>query len=332
MSQSTDELRRELREAGFANPAIDAVWPKWWSEEAANSIAASTELRYTLARRLGLAPSSLFEGKPRFVWRDEAKFKNLGSVSEHEQAMMASFGIAVGRSITHDVADATSLVGRTAGDLRTAILSSSASVGLAEVVSLCWGVGVPVVALSVFPLGIKRMHAMTVSVKDKFAILLARQTGYSAQAAYMIAHEIGHISLGHLSGSAALLEIEDPIRVPEPDDEERAADRFALTLLTGEPAPRIETNLSEFNATQLAKAAVHAGSNRGIDPGVLALCAGHATGKWGQAFGALKVLQDGPSDIYQELNRIAILQLNWDTLPRSRQEYLEGVLSLGNAA
>ncbi len=330
--RSADDLRRELQRAGFANTAIDAVWPRWWSDEASDSEAASAELRYTLARRLGLSPSSLFDEEPRFVWHDEAKFKNLGTTSEAEQAVLASFGVAVGRSVTSELEQGSSIVGRTAEELREAILASSSYVGLTDLLSLCWAIQLPVVALAVFPLGQKRMHAMTVTSSDKFAILIGRESRYAARTAYMIAHEIGHIALGHLTGSTALLEIEDPLLVADPDAEEVAADRFALTLLTGSPQPEVATSEPDFTASQLAQAVSQVGPSRSIDPGVLALCAGHATGRWEQAIGALKVLQNGGADINAYLNSVAAEQLAWDDLPHSRQEYLERVLGLERAA
>ena len=70
--KASQRLRRELRDAGIANSAIDAVWPQWWNDEAEGSLTATAELTYTVARRLGLAPSSLFAGEPQFLWRDEA--------------------------------------------------------------------------------------------------------------------------------------------------------------------------------------------------------------------------------------------------------------------
>src|ERR1051326_5961574 len=97
MAISPGQLRRELRQAGIANAAIDAVWPDWWSDEAAQSASATAELTYTVARRLGLSPRTLFDGSAQFLWRDETKFKNLGTASEREQEIIAAFGSAVGR-------------------------------------------------------------------------------------------------------------------------------------------------------------------------------------------------------------------------------------------
>src|ERR1700735_5212780 len=96
MPSEAQTLRRQLMRAGISGSAIDAVWPQWWSTDAEASISAVTELRYTLARRLGLSPQSLFEDAPRFVWRDEAKFKNLGTATEDEGVVLTSFSVALG--------------------------------------------------------------------------------------------------------------------------------------------------------------------------------------------------------------------------------------------
>ena len=90
------KLRRQLQSAGITRRAIDAAWPQWWSAEAEGSVSAVAELRFTMARRFGLSPQSLFEEAPLFVWRDEAKFKNLGTATEEEAVVLSSFAVAVG--------------------------------------------------------------------------------------------------------------------------------------------------------------------------------------------------------------------------------------------
>ena len=96
MASEARSLRRELRRAGITPSAIEAVWPEWWSAEAESSFSARTELRYTVARRLGLSPRYLLDGAAQFVWRDEAKFKNLGTTTDHQAIVLTSFGVAVG--------------------------------------------------------------------------------------------------------------------------------------------------------------------------------------------------------------------------------------------
>lgn len=329
MTPETRSLRRELRQAGLTTGTIDAVWPEWWSEAAEGSISATAELRYTLARRLGVSPRSLFDGPPRFVWRDRAKYKNLGDASDDEIGILCSFGVAVGQNVIA-AAPASQVLPTSAGELRQAILTTSYAVGLGDLLAFCWAVGVPVVQLRLFPLQQKRMHAMTVDAGDRFVILLARETSFAAQAAYIIAHEIGHIILRHTVGVAALLDVEDPLRVSDPDDEETAADRFALELLTGDPDPRVESDSSSFSARQLAQAAMaSAAAGTRVDPGVLALCLAYATTRWRQGFGALKLIPPGPINVGDEVNTVARRQLALSSLSIDGQDYLRKVMGGG---
>src|SRR6266498_2563647 len=244
MVLSHQQLRHELRQAGIANAAIDAVWPQWWSADAAKSMSATVELTYTVARRLGLSPRALFDGSAQFLWRDSTKFKNLGTSTEHEQSILAAFGIAIGKcalTATKRV-QFPHLPG--AATLRETILAQGHVVNTPELLNFCWSLGIPVVQLRVFPLTQKRMHAVTVRVQDRYAILLGRESKYYAVVAYLLAHEIAHILLGHLEHNDSLLEIDDPLTSESPDDEEIQADHFALELLTGTDNPQVYSDIT----------------------------------------------------------------------------------------
>ncbi|WP_405919713.1 ImmA/IrrE family metallo-endopeptidase [Streptomyces longwoodensis] len=332
MPLSPEQLRRELRQAGIANAAIDAAWPQWWSDEASGSPSATAELTFTVARRLGLSPSALFDGSPQFLWRDETKYKNLRSQSSDEEAALASFGVSVGRSALSATSGELLPGGLTAADLRAAILESREYVSFLDLLSFCWSFGIPIVQLRVFPLRQKRMHAMTVQVDGRYAVLLGLETKYPAKAAYIIAHEIGHIALGHLGTSGALMEMGDPMVAEDSDDEEIAADRFALELLTGSEHPEILPDNLSYSSRQLAVAAIQASSEQRIDPGVIALCLGHATNLWDRSFGALKIIPPGEQQVARQINEVAFQQLDWDALSYSSQEYLSRVMGRENAA
>ena len=56
MDGERKRLTDELRQAGFSRTAIDAAWPSWWDEGLASSPSGRAELRFALARRVGLRP------------------------------------------------------------------------------------------------------------------------------------------------------------------------------------------------------------------------------------------------------------------------------------
>lgn len=328
MPDSGATLRRELRQAGLSARAIDAAWPEWWSKSAEESLSARNELRYTLARRLGISPRSLFEGPPRFTWRDDAKFKSLGTTSESEQTILTSFGVSLGRIAVQGTPPPQASLLADPSLLRAAIMSGSAYVQLNNLLAACWSFGIPVLKALVLPLSHKRMHAMTVATFGRFAIILGHDNKFPARAAFTVAHEIGHIALGHVGNASALLEIEDPLQHGSDDTEEVEADRFALQLLTGDPDFSVAPGLAEFNPSMVAQAVQDEAPKRGVSPGMLALSLGHSTGKWAPIFSALKRLPDEyrPQDIGLLINKIASMQFDWEKLSDDQGAYLRAIM------
>lgn len=328
---SPDQLRVELRRAGIANAAVDAVWPQWWSDDAASSLSATAELTFTVARRLGLAPRALLDGEARFVWRDETKFKHLKTTASDQDAALSSFGTAVARALLAGVPH----VGEhrySAMQLREAILGSGSLVNINELLVVAWGFGVPVIQMRLAPLSQKRMHAMTAAIHGRCAILLAREASYLAPVTFTVAHELGHLMLGHLDHGESIVDIENPLESAElGDDEEVAADQYALELLTGTPSPAIVTTLETFSATELAAAVRHQGPQLGIDPGVLAMCVGHSTKAWAKAYGALKIIPPGERNVSADINQLAESQIRWHQITDDSQDYLRIVMGISAA-
>jgi hypothetical protein len=331
MALSETQLRQELAQAGIANAAVNAVWPEWWSAEAKDSLSATTELIYTVARRLGLSPRALFDGSPQFLWHDSTKFKNLGTTTDKEQAILASFGTAVGRC-----ALSATLPGVTpipdAESVRAAILRQARFVNLPQLLTFCWATGIAVIQLRVFPLQQKRMQAMTVKVNDRYAILLGYESAYYARMAYILAHEIGHILRGHLEHSDSLLDIDDSLRTDNLDEEEVDADRAAFILLTGREDPQVLANLQSYNASQVAQAAEANADRERTEPGILALCLAHSTGNWQQSVGALKIIPPGARPVGDEINELAANQFDWQALSLANRDYLAQVIDRGDNA
>ncbi|MCQ9156355.1 ImmA/IrrE family metallo-endopeptidase [Acidomonas methanolica] len=327
MDPDTAKLRRGLRAAGLSDQVIQAAWPSWWSDELANDASGRAELRFALARRLGVSPRGLLGERVEFVWNDEAKFKNLSAEDEAHQAALTSFGMTIGRLLVRATPRNGSLDGLDAFVIREAILAGQQYVDLGGLLALCWSVGIPVIHLRVFPLEAKSMHAMVVKVDERYAILLGRDARYPAPIAFTLAHELGHIILNHLIGAPALVDLKDPATVTHPDDQEKEADTFALSLLTGQPDPYITASTTDFNAPTLAAAVLRVGPQQGIDPAMLALCLAHRTGAWPQAMSALKFIyqrQGGP--IWRDINAQAISQLEWGEIGQDSAEYLREVM------
>ncbi len=331
LKEDAATFRKRLSNLGLSDSVINAAWPTWWSDDAEASSSARAELRYSLARKLGLEPHSLLEDQeaPRFVWKEPAQFKHLSGETDVEKWALTSFGTALGKILLLGTPIPEFQAARTALEFRAAILGSQTYVRLVDLLSLCWTIGIPTVHLRVFPLSRKRMAAMSVHAGKGYAILLGKDAVYPPQIAFYLAHELAHIFLGHVKPNEVLVDLEedDPSDLrKEEDSDEIAADAFAMELLTGFPEPQVVPIGPGAGARSLAKAAMDAAPHVQIEPGTLALCFGYSTGDWATAMGALRHIYGPPKDVWQEVNNIALNQLSLSAIPTDVNFYLRNVL------
>lgn len=328
VASDKSDLISKLRQAGISRALIEAAWPSWWTEDASASPSSRAELRFALARRLGLEAAPLLGERVEFVWNDEARFKHLSTEGANERALLTSYGLSIGQLVLRATPWRQLPAIDQVMQLREAILQTSRFVDLNSLVSTCWALGIPVVHLRVFPLDAKSMHAMVVSLDGRYAILLGRDSVYPAPIAFTLAHEIGHIALNHLAGTPAIVDLEDSATAETVDVEEQQADAYALSLLTGSPEPDIQTNLDTFTARALAKAVLEAGSRYRIEPGTLALCLAYRQSIWPKAMAALRQIYAEEKPVWREINSIALNELDWDEIEGEGADYLRNVLEL----
>ena len=329
MKTDSQSFREELQGLGISKEALEAVWPKWWSDEADGSVSAQAEMRFSVARRLGLTPKSVIgEDQPEFVWRHDAKFKGLSAYGGDEEAALTSFGIAFGRHLEKGVSRPSKQPEElsAARDVRNAVLGRSPFVSLPDVCAVCWGFGIPVVHLRVFPLSAKNMVAMAIKTIEGFAILVGKDSRFPAPTAFHVAHELGHIAAGHLAGVSALVDLEVTIEKSEKDKEEVEADEYALELLTGQRNPSLQFDTPPKNGLELANAVGKAASDRRIEPGTLALCYGYQTNDWKTAYAALNHIYSSKHDVWRFLNLTASKQLDWSAYREDEASYIKAVM------
>lgn len=326
-------LTQEMRKAGFSQAAIEAAWPAWWNDDADMSPSARAELRFVLARRLGLSPKPLLGERVEFFWDDSARFKHLKVHEVGERTAIASFGIAIGRELIAAAPDPLLQSWRTlnAQHLRDSILSHHPFVDVQSIISACWSFGIPVVHVGIVPLERKSMHAMVVKHEERYAILLARNARYPAEVAFTIAHELGHILYGHLGEAKALVDLENPAETHDGDDQEKDADEFALNLLTGSTQLKFEADIGSFNAPTLAHAVMRAAETYQIEPGTMALALAYQDGSWARTMSALGFIYGDIPPAFEIVNAVAQGQLNWSALSEETAEYLTRIMASTHA-
>ncbi len=327
-TETAAQLRRRLRVLGLDNSTIQAAWPRWWSQEADASVAARTDLRFSLARNLGLDPRSLFgKEQPRFVWRDEARFKHLSTSQESERTAITSFAKAIGNLLIASTPSLAPWEAMPAATIRRLLLDRRPFIRLVDLLGFSWSAGIPVIHLRVFPQQQKRMAAMTVRLGDRFAILLARDSLYPASLAFYLSHELAHISLRHLDRGQVLVDFEEErLSLGDSDLEEAGADQFALELLTGESQPVIVSSNPAPTARELGRVALGSAADLAIEPGAIALSFGYSTGQWDVANRALDFIYSSKKPAWREVNDVARMQLHVSALPGDSTDFLDNVM------
>ena len=329
MKTCSRSFNEELQCLGITKDAIEAVWPIWWSDEAEESVSAQAEMRFSVARRLGLSPKSVIgEHQPEFVRRHNAKFKGLSTYGEPEQAALTSFCIALGRHLEKGVPESTTSLENLADPaiVRNAVLARSPFVSLPDICAVCWDFGIPVVHLRVFPLSAKNMVATAVKTLDGFAVLVGKDSRFPALTAYHVAHELGHIAAGHLVESEAIIDLEEWKEQSERDQEEREADEFAMELLTGQKSSSLKCASSPKSGLELAYAINSAYAVQQIEPGTLALCYGYQISDWKTAYAALNHIYKRKQDVWRSLNTTAAKQLDWTAYKDDEEAYIRAVI------
>jgi hypothetical protein len=168
---------------------------------------------------------------------------------------------------------------------------------------------------------------MAVHAANRYAILLGKDANFPAPIAYYLAHEIGHIALGHLKDISAIVDLQDPLEEKsDPDEEERAADRYALELLTGKPNLVVATETKKFTAGQLAKNLLETANSLRVEPGTLALCFGYSTQEWAKSHAAMNQIYSTKQAVWSEVNQIALRQLDWGAMPDDFSLFVRAVM------
>ena len=285
MRESAGGLKRKLLRVGLSREAIDSAWPTWWSEDADSSPSARADLRFSLCRKLGIDSRTLLKnGRIEFLWNDKIASRYISKESNFEKAAIGSFCISIGSLLIHMTHSSSNKCDMSAQAIRHRLVRRNPLPEFRDIVSCCWSIGIPVIHLRVFPVPRNRMSAMSVRMGSRFAIILGEHSPDPTESGFHVAHELGHIALGHLNGKNAIVDFDRTSIETMSQEEERNADEYAFELLVG------NRNRIELSATfgrdesTLVQAVRNASEKSTENPIMLALFFAFRTGQWDTYF------------------------------------------------
>ncbi len=329
MTNMTDIFAR-LEDAGLPKRFVmEKTLPSWWEGEVASTNSGFQQTLYILSQRLGFSFQDLLHPDQVLEPRKEAtRFKtNKGAdVGRHEIAALLAAQVA--KILLASMPDPpVSLVGQSAEALKARLLDSNQPwIGLDEVVGFCWTAGIPVFHLPIKSLklgaGVTTPAVASINVRDRFAIALFQNFKSEARTLFIVAHELGHIASGHLSGLEVF--VDDKVEQSTEDPVEKAANAYAVRLLCGD-----ETSFGgpDSAAPQaLADAARRLGVQRRVDPGHVLLNYAYNNNSYALAHKALGLVESQRAIEY--LRRILSQNINLDKLGDDDVEFVQRLTGL----
>lgn len=201
------------------------------------------------------------------------------------------------------------------------------SVDFDALLNYCWRKGVPVISLSNLPFGLKKMDGAALKVGDRPVIILAKKNNSKSWLSFILAHELGHIALGHLENNSSIVDIalqqESTFDSDNTcDSMELEADKFALNILGGPLAQETQERWGDFDsAITLATNARAAANLLGCSAGHLILRYAFRTKRWPEAASALKFLRED-FDAQKEIVKSMASGIAFDDLSNDVQDLI----------
>lgn len=324
------DVYRGLKEVGLTKSQVTELLPEWWAPEVARSEAGLWETAVLLGRRLSLEAGALIQGQiQQTPDLSPPRFKHTVRVTPTQLGPAALMAASLAKAVLGATPEHTGVIRHTAASIREELLRMSDSrIDFEALLNFCWSHGIPVIPLPNLPRGIRKMDAAAIKVGPRAAIVISLRNNSKAWLSFLLAHELGHICLGHVPENAAIIEgsLSDSTEFDaesQLDSQEREANAFAHELLGGAEADALIARWgNSIPAVTLAATAMQQAQSVRTAPGHLILRYAFRTHRWPDARTALNFLSE---DLDAQASLIQRMQQEIDTsqIAEDMQGYVE---------
>lgn len=282
-------LKRRLASAGFKKEFIrQAILPEWWDDAYDRDQSLLQDFEIRVARFLDLPLSVVRDSTASLIPRSytAAKLRRVRPIAEDRlsSAIHAAIRIAgaVGRCMERTDLESFDLP-EDGLSWRKQIKGDRDAVSLDDVLGNLWQRGIPVVPLDVLPS--PNFQGLACIVDDRPTILLGHKHDEPGRVAFIVVHEVGHISSRDCTPDYPVVDEEGQIL--DDSEMERLADQYATRLLVGESSV---PTLGGGDYRQLALSAAELEGATGVDASIMIYAWASGTGNYAQAAMATKAL------------------------------------------
>jgi len=329
-NRALTDILRGLRDIGLTKGQVASLLPTWWTPEMAATEAGLWETAVLLGRRLSIDSPALVAGEVRPIADIEAtRYKHTVRVTPLQLRAATLMATSLARAVVESMPPTREELPQAVSSIRDSILARpDAVISFDTLVDYCWSHGVPVIPLPNVPRGVKKMDAAAIRVDGRPSIVIAIRNNSKAWLSFLVAHELGHLCLGHVSPNASIVEgsISDSADFDvggETDQQELQANAFAHELMGGHEIDQIiERWARGLPAVSLATSALADARALRTAPGHLILRHAFLTRQWPEARSALNFLSDdldAQSTLVERLSR----EIDTAHLADDLQDYVE---------
>lgn len=244
------EVYTLLGQAGYPRLYVESMLPAWWSNSLLKTSSGALQFALFIKQRLGLEVE--FNEDGQLSLKDEiisVRYKHRKGTDTGQLTVVKNLGKAATSILKNGVSEYIPLP-KSPKQLRSYVLKKTEKsvLDFEALLDVCWLSGIPVLFLENIPRTARRMTGMVVDHNGQHSILLGLRDTLKARQLFILAHEIGHLLLGHVKKDSLLIDedldtafdtLNDSI-LTTLDDEENEADQFALDLIRGELDLRFE--------------------------------------------------------------------------------------------
>ncbi len=300
MTVNAKTLFQTVAQLGLKPAQVRRLLPDWWDPEVEKKPSGVSELAMLLGRRLSLDVAALLNGQlaPKGAMISVA-FKHRAGLEQNSLAAAS----AIASSLAQAVLAALPTEYRKLPSAPTKLQKLAMADGFPQLnfdalLNLCWNHGVPVIPLPHLPVGVRKMDGAALQIGERPVIVIAKKKSSRAWLSFILAHEIGHVALGHLTPGSTIVDVSlqegaTYATDEEQDTQEGQADRFALQLMGGDA---VESEVSRWPGqmapVELAVRSRTAAQLLHIEAGHFILRHAFLNRRWPDAVTALRFLSE----------------------------------------
>jgi|GEM_PF-199613 len=288
-----EKLYAKLDEKKLPPDYVDnIIMPSWWQSITQVTPTNFIQLARALSKVLRLDVQSILKlDTPfEFIAISNQKFKTNKRTEPDQVQLAGHLNSIVAEIVGNSIREPYIAIPNSPSQIRQEILEKHCNVDLYSLVNYCWEHRLPVIHFDKFPEGTRKPDGVAANFGNHPVIVVGSTRKFSSWLLFIVAHELGHIVLGHVKDGILL---DENLQTQDRDDEEKQANRFAVELLFGKTDPYLWNQQLDFpNLKRISKTY----SKRDcVDQGAVLLNYAKQTNDWAKAIGLLKQMEPRPN-------------------------------------